>query len=69
MWIRREKATALPAMQADIADEFILHPHRCLLDGSGIVILFLYEDVESRLGTYGDSITKTQYNRPRHCGR
>jgi hypothetical protein len=60
---------ALLAMQAGIADEFILHPHGYSWDDIGTVMLLQYGDVDSHLGIVGDSVVKTQYNRPRHCGR
>ena len=58
MWIRREKATALPVMQAGIENEFNFHPHHCLRDDISLAIRFRYGDVDSRLGTDGDSMPK-----------
>ena len=58
MWIRREKATALPAMQAGIENEFNFHPHGCLRDDVGVAVALRYGNVDSRLGMDGDSMPK-----------
>ena len=55
MWIEREKATALPATQAHTGNEFIFHPHGWPRDDIGAPIWFRYADVDSDLGTNGDS--------------
>jgi hypothetical protein len=64
VWIEREKATALPATQAHTGNEFIFHPHGWPRDAFAALIWFRYVDVDSGLGTNGDSASNANKTAP-----